>query len=260
MRVHQIRRCNECRTLLRPQQIGPLCADTICAVIENRIQAREELADDQKELLPLIAEARDAALSDQSDIEGIELMHLVLPANTQPATPLARERCVAFKLHLEAIIGEAKLLDNGLDDQAQPLANSVVEPLAPTAQHMVGEACSICMGRCCNNGGTHAFLNAADIRRLTKQLAISIEALEERLLAKLKGVRAENACVFQAGDGCVLPRDHRAATCNEYLCNPVTQFVQAFPQSGASVLFLARDERGNFVRRKLVDLAGFTGE
>jgi hypothetical protein len=61
----------------------------------------------------------------------------------------------------------------------------------------------------------------------------------DHFMAQVPGTHAEGGCLYQGVQGCVLPREQRAAICNGFACRPLEEVqlaVQHDPQAAVVAL------------------------
>jgi len=229
--------CSVCaRPLTLHQRFsGGVCADWRC---------REKLLRDA-----LLAH-RSAAAS-ALEVEPAEAYPIVVvPWRSANVVPLPEERRRELGQFLAGLLAGAP--------QAQPPSEPEARP--PNRDEARGEpdrllaaVCGVCAGFCCHYGGArHAFLDAeamAAFRAVHPEMrdADVIDAYLDRLPAE----SCEGSCVYQAADGCTLPRAMRARICNAYECGGLREARQA----GARVCVVVRHDH-RIVRSALVDRSG----
>lgn len=190
-------------------------------------------------------EARRAELAQKLGLPAAESLPLItLPANRTLVRPLAERRKERFRAHLARVIDEA--FTSPLS--SAPPRTSVDDGTSP----LLGEACATCRGRCCHAGGEHAFLDVATIQAYRRAHP---DATREDIAAAYSSRLAEEVydrgCVFQAADGCRLPRTMRADICNSFLCTPLHE-LRAIEASRPAHVLLAAQHGDRLVRSALI--------
>lgn len=144
------------------------------------------------------------------------LLPIVVPSNDARVCALPQGRLAAFEEQLQLnAVAAADRLDRGeLPDIAQ-VGNDGPNPV-------IGNACATCRGACCFQGRTDAFLRPGFLmRRLAENPELSAESVVADYLSRVPLQTFEGSCVYHGEAGCVLPREIRSDTCNEFLCNGV---------------------------------------
>jgi hypothetical protein len=96
-----------------------------------------------------------------------------------------------------------------------------------------GIGCATCRGHCCRVAGTHAFLNATVIRSfLVRNPGMNQRAVVRAFLRHLPRMSFDYSCVYHGRQGCVLPREMRAAICNYYYCQGLQELRETLAASG----------------------------
>jgi hypothetical protein len=193
---------------------------------------------------------------------------VLLPANHRALTPVPPAAREAFRRHLRLQLTRA--FAEPLEQRAPAMAADTDDPEGPAADSadlavgpMLSAACGTCGGACCMAGGTHAFLKAASLVRVRRDLASdgmpapSAAEIEARYLDALPAAHYHDSCVFHAFAGCTLPRTLRSNLCNRYLCGGLTQLARTTVARSEHAAFVAAvDDGGRLVRLALVTPAG----
>lgn len=125
--------------------------------------------------------------------------------------------------------------------QVQPQEPEPFAPLPERETKLLGQACAACRGFCCQHGGDHAFLTAAEFRqRLARNPTLDPDQLAEIYAEFLPARSHRDACVYQTEIGCALPVDLRSEICNAYHCSGLkayrTHLEQQGPQKGCALV------------------------
>jgi hypothetical protein len=153
-----------------------------------------------------------------------------------PAALAASSRApVVWLQHREPVL--SALTDDERAEHAAYLAAVAAEPAAhrrrgelaypedpgpgPAADAVV---CGFCRGRCCHAGkGNRGFIDADLLERHAARHGGSLHDAAGFYLARLPAHHVADACLYQGGQGCVLPREARAPVCNGFACPPLQQ-------------------------------------
>lgn len=165
---------------------------------------------------------------------------VLVPARIRKLRPIAARRIRKLAERVQ-ILAEWAARENASEDAAQAArgaeASAVVserdgggvrscddEAMGVT----VAAACIACQGACCWSGGDHAYLDVPVMQRwLREHPGSGVDDVVEAYVARI-GTRTEfRSCVFHGAQGCTLPREMRSRICNEYLCDPLRDWVNA---------------------------------
>lgn len=174
-------------------------------------------------------------LGDQWTEDHGELLIVVPFFEGSLVTPPA-SRIETFRTHLEKILHDA---ESELSDQAnhdvlkQIHADRAIE--AQTSLRIIN-ACTTCRGKCCAQGGEHAFLKSEFMAwRMLQESEKSPEDLLHEYLSIIPEEAYEDSCLYHSVNGCVLPREIRSNTCNGFLCTGLSDMrMQIHEQPNAA--------------------------
>ncbi|MCF7993564.1 MAG: hypothetical protein K9L32_00645 [Chromatiaceae bacterium] len=182
-----------------------------------------------------------------------------MPANQRPLVNLPEKRKRRFRdyfthsLSIAAARRSSQFTRNAVDPEEEGENQFPVVTDADTLA-VLGSACAICRGQCCEQGGEHAFQRPEVIRRyLDRHPHLRPRDLLHAYLSRLPTLSYRDACVFQGRHGCVLPQEMRSSTCNEYLCEGLCDIHRIAQQSGDSRVFVAAIDGQATVRYALLD-------
>jgi hypothetical protein len=182
----------------------------------------------------------------------------VIPAIQRPATCLPQERRSSLGDHLRKLIVEAhdkRIVSSG---DRPDNATLVVASNADSNPHpIVQEACTMCHGNCCTNGGDNAYLTAKTIIRYSNEHP-ELEAHEVRatFLSHVEERTIENSCIYHGENGCSQPRDVRSTTCNEFECAGLGQLLKKLSGPDPHQIFLVAAEKNQVVRYAFMHVIG----
>lgn len=238
------------------------CESAIC----QRAKVQQYLEDNKQRLkTQLIAECepyipkvdvQNTSSPSNKELESNPATVALLPANTRQLTDLSEQRKQAFLQHLSLIYQDIQ--------ENKPKANKVYNelihpPLEKDEGQLLGNACATCMGYCCRLGQTHAFVDYPSLKHM---LDAQPDELSEQTLIDLYSdylpfKSYQDACVFQGSQGCVLPRELRSFTCNNYLCTDLLSYRKNIKQAGSSVTFAAAVEKDKIMFSSVYDDKNF---
>ena len=254
------RRCACCGDELTAHQAfsSGICARPRCrewkiaqvgaALLERRRrEVMERLFDEQA---PVVARAA-AAIGGAPDT----VIRATVPWQGSPVAPLAGGRRADFAEHLRWIVAEAFA---GPAPQPEALEGPAAREAVRAEAPVTASACAACRGHCCSRGGETAFLQPADIARWRRRAPeLAPEAIVDWYLGMLPAETIAAGCVYQAADGCALPRERRSEHCNTYYCRSLQMLHErlggaagraADANADARVVMIVDDEGANEAR------------
>lgn len=171
----------------------------------------------------------------------LEARVTLVPYEGSDITPLPDRRRHAFVGHLRQIVMQAM---RRRDAGEPPLKEHTRLERGITPEQaelkVLGAACSVCGGQCCNRGNTRAWLNVASFERLLKEhdpfKEMTADEIVEHYLGFLPESSHEGSCVFHAAEGCTLPRDIRSSVCNEYFCAGIAELFNHLDKPEATTI------------------------
>lgn len=168
--------------------------------------------------------------------DGRQVPLVVVPWQGAPVVPVPEARREALAAHLSRIAAEAF---------AAPPPEGA-PPAVAEAPAVLVAACATCQGNCCRKGGDTGNLTAADLRRYRQaNPEATAEQAVSAFLAHLPAAATEDGCVYQAAEGCALPRALRSRKCNTYLCHGLESLAKRAPArlAGRAVIVAAEADR-----------------
>lgn len=164
-----------------------------------------------------------------------------LPAQEKPLVPLAENRKALFRQYLDRIVQEAFAGTRSPEappfSQAEDTANCRDE-IVP----ILRAGCAVCRGRCCGQGGDHAFLTVALFLRFRAQHPQATpEDVYREYDSRLAERTYEDSCVYHQEQGCGLPRDLRPDICNSFECVELDELRREAPASGEAIFLVSLD-------------------
>ncbi|MFN3651379.1 MAG: hypothetical protein ACK47B_17525 [Armatimonadota bacterium] len=176
---------------------------------------------------------------------------VALPANTRPLVPLSREERAGFREHLERLCAQRGRAGTEpvLPSDSAPGPTQAGSRFTPGVS---ATACATCRGFCCLSGGTHAYLRLEALERYLAEHPDDTAGFVDTYLERLPEVHFQDGCVFQGGEGCVLPRRLRSAICNEHLCPALKELRDRLDASQATRWLLVALDDAEVIRSQLV--------
>ena len=147
----------------------------------------------------------------------------LFPFNNKGLVPLCDERKSAFLLHLTSVFNAVEEKEPLVVKSYSTVLN---EPLSVQEENLLGKACATCEGFCCQEGKTHAFQDYASLKYFlsTQSPSLQLKDLLNLYQEYFPEKSYDNACIFQAEQGCALPSDFRSFTCKNYQCESLKSY------------------------------------
>lgn len=174
--------------------------------------ARQALAQLQREA----ERRRDRAVAKRGAVHSAESYAVaVVPRHRAQLRKLDVVRQRAFVARLRELVSFVRR--TSADDDERTLDNPA--PLDAVSTAVVVATCSACRGKCCGNGGDHAFLRTRTIREyMAANASLTDDDVVDAYVSHLPVRSMHPGCVFQGVQGCTLPRVMRSSICNAYVC------------------------------------------
>ncbi len=217
-------RCAQCTRPLTPvQRARGHCDNRAC---RDEVQReRRAAAEARAAALQVRLEARRARAAARRGMSHEDVATYpvaLLPRNDDRVSRLPRTRRAAHEAHLRESLADAR----------RSLAASRRPPVAPTAVSMPATTperqaeaelllagCAACRGRCCRQGGDHAFISEVEMLALLQRLpGADDDTIIAHYLQHLGTHTMTHGCVYQGALGCTLSADLRADICHRFLC------------------------------------------
>jgi len=148
--------------------------------------------------------------------------YAMIPKNTRKLGKLPERRKNYFRKFLSTLIKEtfSEFEDNNVNDTENVFQYKAIEDMYP----MESRACAVCRGVCCTTGGKNAYIKKETILRYMHRHP---DQKPEQVLAAYMDHLGKktfiDSCVYHTVIGCSLPRNMRADTCNEFLCDTLIE-------------------------------------
>ncbi len=215
------RTCQHCGNRISLAQFRlQQCGNRQCKIERSKQIKREREKKKHANRLKLEKRERLAMNTARVLAEGEKFVSMVVPSNQRKLGKLPTERIEQFREHLDQIMSDSD--SRQTDGQRKNVQTEKSESALELFPKLVEKSCSVCRGKCCQGGGTHAYLTPqklGDIQRRFPEK--SVEEIARMYLDRLPETSYEGACVFQGPTGCELNRELRSNTCNEFLCSSV---------------------------------------
>ncbi|QHQ34964.1 hypothetical protein [Algicella marina] len=174
---------------------------------------------------------------------------VLVPFQNEALVPLPKTRRAEFLTHLRQIVAEAF---------GAAVPDEMVEGEVQTEQALDRAACATCQGFCCRQGAArNAFLYAHTIsEQRSREPELTAEKVMERYEASLPEVSVDGSCVFHGGQGCVLPRQWRGETCNQFHCKEIYTAADVLEEIGGGAVLVVGERDGEARALGHLDEAG----
>lgn len=236
--------CCHCGQPLAPllrQQRATHCRAAACLVRAEQAQAEQRKA-------VLGAQALAAATARLPAGQPAPARVVFLQAWQPLQVPVTDAQRSSHLAHLQAVVTEGTVID-----RSRLAAFTAVDGL-PQAERL----CAHCRGACCQHGlGWHAFMDLLSLQRWVDcQEGTTLADAVAYFMAHLPATHADGGCLYQGGQGCVLPRAQRADICNGFACRPLEQVQQAALQDPQATVVALSVQGGQAQRVVLIDAMG----
>lgn len=253
-----------CRICSRPLSIQDgfrgICTAPECrraAVADQAREHHEQRVQQERILREQAVRLREQVMSRFGVRKPDTFRLAVIPAAVHRITRLPAQRRREFREYLVKLIDRALVLPlaPAVDpDPAAELDSSLQEARLQAASN---SACACCQGSCCRGGAyTHAYLTLETLRRYR---VLHPDQSSHKILAAymrhVGGETCEGSCVYHRADGCSLPREMRAAICNEFYCGGLREFRAGVSATGSVRGFFVATADDKIIRAALVDEA-----
>ncbi|MCC6127145.1 MAG: hypothetical protein IT426_19460 [Pirellulales bacterium] len=213
------------------------------AEMQLKMQARTRLANLHRE--------REALLLGIGRSDAIQ--PVVVPANERKIANLPERRKRAFRDFLTEIISQAAALraKSAVTPRGETALDS--SPVPPELDSLLGRGCATCRGRCCNAGGDRAYLSADTILGyMHHHPEQRPRDVLESYLSLLPNKSYQDACIYQAKNGCALPREMRSKISGDFFCEELRQFQRHYYAEGKREVRFYAFEESQIVRSEPV--------
>lgn len=247
-------RCAVCqRPLALPERARGACGRRECEeewLVRRPAQQREAR---RRELTASAARFRNAC-ADEAGVHDTErFVPTPIPYNGLQVAPLPDARRDALRAHLTHVATAARAAaacaaaSSDLD-QHQRVRRAPVPVSSPEMGRVLIAACTACRGRCCVQGGDHAFVTVHTMRAyFDEHPEKTLEDAVADYMAPVRTETIEGGCVYQGERGCTLPAAMRADMCNTFFCESLVNLQREHRDDAPVRAFFAPEETGFFV-------------
>ena len=119
----------------------------------------------------------------------------------------------------------------------------------PQLKTVSDRLCGLCKGGCCPEGEDHAFVSVITLRRrLDENPELSDAEIIQSYRDCLSSTVLEGGCIFQASQGCALPRNLRSDICNSYFCEPLRSYQRQAQTDGINAVLAVQRSNNQWDR------------
>jgi hypothetical protein len=171
-----------------------------------------------------------------------------VPHNSLPTAPLPPARREALRVHLTHTAAAALAATPSESGHHAPVQRAPVPVSSPGMAHVLQAACGACRGRCCVQGGEHAYITRETMRvYFDEHPGSTLEQAITDYMAPIPAETIEGGCVYQGETGCTLPTAMRADMCNTFFCESLVELQARHGADEPVRAFFAPEETGFFV-------------
>lgn len=238
-------KCVHCTRPLTPAQMAAgVCSSPACRSEVLRERRLKGTAREQAEMVVLLRRRQHSAAQRAIPAEQRASYRVaVLPYNTDRPSRLPAERRALHTEHLRTCLAEARAAISAAPWRREPqhaLHTSEVpadsrSPAQRAEAALLLEGCAACRGKCCREGGNHAFVTSELLEAYLRRFPLADdEAVVAHYLSHLVEKTMTHGCVYQGPGGCTLAPELRADICHRFHCTGLLmlkgQFAEAEPK------------------------------
>ena len=172
--------------------------------------------------------------SDAAEAAGIEnpedFIPVAIPINMRHIRHLPEKRRRTFCDQLKQLLDQAaaeQCSSTHLTDNFTMQMKRDAQMQGTKLHSILINACAICRGSCCKNGGEHAYLKVDTLLHYIHQHPeLQQHQVLEEYLSFLPKKTYEDSCVYHAKFGCSLPRHMRSECCDLFACHGLADIVE----------------------------------
>ena len=212
---------------------GP-CFKAMASIAREAVRKRREARD---KFALNVAKLLKSEL-DAGAFSGDKLL-IVVPSLQAEITQLSSEQIGKFQNHLQHVVAEAS---EQIEDENN--RNTIRDTLyfmdKSNTSLAIINACTTCRGACCMQGAGHAFLRSEEIaKRFLDEPELTPESVMDQYLSFIPEFSYEGSCVYHGAEGCILPRQIRSSTCNQFQCVGIVDALPAISDSPSTATLVA---------------------
>ena len=172
-----------------------------------------------------------------------------IPVNKRRIRHLPEKRRRAFCDWLKQLIEQAmaeRCSSTRLTDDITIKKKYDAQMQGMEVSSILSNACAICRGSCCSNGGEHAYLKVdALLRYMHQHPELQQHQVLEEYMSYLPKKTYEDSCLYHAEFGCALPRYMRSESCESFACDGLVEIEEHANTPKSTRFFIASLEGKN---------------
>ena len=231
-----------------------LCRDQICVILQTLANRAEQqrIADEKYQRLVVAAEKlRDQSESRELPLATTDYLIALVPHTSAELSPPNHESLQTFRKRLEEMV-EVAFGEPEQDSDWPRRPEDMLDPATKSELPIFAQACTACRGKCCHQGGDHAFLSIGIMRRFIRQHPdLNAEQVVNSYVSCLPDQSLLDSCIFHTDKGCNMPREMRADTCNQFICDSLREIRHEI-QNDAPGFFIASERNAQFFDSRFV--------
>ena len=218
---------------------GWKCRQQYHAQLQLRIrQSRVRESVRLQEFQAKLSQYREQHALEEGIDEAESFVPICVPGIVRLVIPVNEERKLQLRENLKRLIEDALELDT-CQSEHRSIDRDATNSCEMSLPVLTGQACGICGGYCCTDGGDHGHLTADVMRTyIDANPAVEPEDLIDKYLSYVGSKTYEDSCIFHGAGGCTLPRSMRSDVCNTHQCNGLKDMSEGV-QQGQTRFFVA---------------------
>jgi len=239
------------------------CSDRKCKlkyfnhIRQQSRDCRESLKRKREQLNQHVRDLRN----NEADAVGIEnpedFIPVAIPVNIRQIKNLPEKRRRTFCDKLKQLIDQAAAepcSSTHLTDDSTTQTKRDAQMQGTELHSILINACAICRGSCCKNGGEHAYLKVDTLLRYMHQHPeLQQHQVLEEYLSFLTKKTYEDSCIYHAELGCSLPRHMRSEICDLFSCHGLADIEEYAIDTKSTRFFIAAMKGKNVFRSTFIE-------
>jgi hypothetical protein len=194
----------------------------------------------------------------ESGIENPEdFTPVAIPANIKCIRHLPEKRQRSFSNGLKQLIEQVVAERSSsavLTDYSTTQTDCDTQTPEMELRSILCNACAVCKGGCCVNGGEHAYIKADTLLCYMQQHpGLQPQQVLDEYLSFLPEKAYENSCVYHTELGCALPFHMRSESCSSFVCEGLTEIKEQAVNTKTTRFFVAAMEGKKVLRSAFIE-------
>jgi len=182
---------------------------------------------------------------------------VAVPANIRCIRHLPEKRQRSFSDGLKQLIGQVvaeRSSSASLTDYSKTQTDCDTQTPEMELRSILGNACAVCRGVCCINGGEHAYIKADTLLCYMQQHpGLQQQQVLDEYLSFLPKKVYKNSCVYHAELGCALPFNMRSESCSSFVCEGLAEIKEQAVNTKTTRFFIAAMEGKKVLRSAFIE-------